>query len=159
MLGKTEGRRRMGWQRWDGSMASWLKGHGFEQTEGDGEGWGSLARCSPWGHIDMSERLNTTKWFISCDKCTRTNVAIGKRLTLGETAWRCMGTVPSSELFCKSKPTIKPLLKTKKSNCCAHFPTELFTCCEDWQRSEKHYLLQSSCGKQTAFKNKEGEIS
>ena len=28
----------------------WLNGHEFEQTLGDGEGQGSLARCSPWGH-------------------------------------------------------------------------------------------------------------
>ena len=37
-----------------------LNGHEFEQTLGDGEGWGSLAYCSPWGHkeSDMTERLN-----------------------------------------------------------------------------------------------------
>ena len=27
-----------------------LNGHEFEQTLGDGEGQGSLACCSPWGH-------------------------------------------------------------------------------------------------------------
>ena len=27
----------------------WLNGHEFEQTPGDGEGWGSQACCSPWG--------------------------------------------------------------------------------------------------------------
>ena len=26
-----------------------LNGHEFEQTQGDGEGQRSLARCSPWG--------------------------------------------------------------------------------------------------------------
>ena len=34
-------------------MVGWhhrLNGHGFEQTPGDSEGQGSLARCSPWGH-------------------------------------------------------------------------------------------------------------
>ena len=33
----------------------------FEQTPGDGEGWGSLACCSPWGRkeSDMTERLNS----------------------------------------------------------------------------------------------------
>jgi len=34
-------------------MAGWhhqLNGHEFEQTLGDGEGQGSLACCSPWGH-------------------------------------------------------------------------------------------------------------
>ena len=44
MLGKTEGRRRRGWQR-----TSWLdgitqlNGHEFEQALGDGEGQESLA--------------------------------------------------------------------------------------------------------------------
>ena len=28
----------------------WLKGHEFEQTQGDSEGQGSLACCSSWGH-------------------------------------------------------------------------------------------------------------
>ena len=49
MLGKTECRRRRGWQR-----MRWLDGiidsneHEFEQTLGDGEGQGSLPCCSPW---------------------------------------------------------------------------------------------------------------
>ena len=28
----------------------WLNGHESEQTPGDGEGQGGLARCSPQGH-------------------------------------------------------------------------------------------------------------
>ena len=38
----------------------WLNGHGFEQTPGEGGGWGSLVCCSPWGHkgSDTTERLN-----------------------------------------------------------------------------------------------------
>ena len=44
-------------------MVGWhdqLNGHGFEQAPGDGEGQGSLACCSPWGHkeSDTTERLN-----------------------------------------------------------------------------------------------------
>ena len=44
-------------------MAGWnhrLNGHEFELTLGDGEGQGSLACCSPWGHrqSDTTERLN-----------------------------------------------------------------------------------------------------
>ena len=47
-------------------MAGWhhqLNGHEFEQTPGDGEGQGSLACCSPWGHkeLDTTERLNNSK--------------------------------------------------------------------------------------------------
>ena len=44
-------------------MVGWhhsLSGHEFGQTPGDGEGQGSLASCSPWGHKepDTTERLN-----------------------------------------------------------------------------------------------------
>ena len=59
MLGKIEGRRRrdemVGWHHW-------LTGHEFEQAPGVGNGQGSLACCSPWGHkeSDMTERLNWT---------------------------------------------------------------------------------------------------
>ena len=40
----------------------WLSGHDFEQALGVGDGQGSLACCSPWGHkeLDMTERLNWT---------------------------------------------------------------------------------------------------
>ena len=59
MLGKVGGRRR-GPQR-----TRWLDGitssmDMFEQFPGDGEGQGSLACCSPWGHkeSDTTEQLN-----------------------------------------------------------------------------------------------------
>ena len=41
-------------------MAHQLNRHEFEQTQGDGEGQGSLACCSPWGckESDMTEQLN-----------------------------------------------------------------------------------------------------
>ena len=37
-----------------------LYGHEFKQDPGDGDGPGSLACCSPWGHkeSDTTERLN-----------------------------------------------------------------------------------------------------
>ena len=41
-------------------MVGWhrqLNGREFEQTLGDGEGQGSLACCSPWGH----KQLDTTE--------------------------------------------------------------------------------------------------
>ena len=59
MLEKTEGRRRRAQQE----MVGWhhrLDGHEFEQAAGAGDGQGSLACYSPWGHkkSDMSEQLN-----------------------------------------------------------------------------------------------------
>ena len=61
------------WKDWrwekrtaENEMVGWhhrLDGLEFEQTPGDGDGQGSLARCSPWGHIelDMTEQLNWTE--------------------------------------------------------------------------------------------------
>ena len=41
----------------------WLDGHEFEQSLGVGDGQGSLACCSPWGHkeLDLTEWLNSTQ--------------------------------------------------------------------------------------------------
>ena len=44
-------------------MVGWchrLYGHEFEQAPGVGDGQGSLACCTPWGHkeSDMTEQLN-----------------------------------------------------------------------------------------------------
>ena len=60
-LGKTEGGRRRGRQRmrWLDSITDSMDTEP-EQAPGDGEGQGSLACCSSWGHkgSDMTERLN-----------------------------------------------------------------------------------------------------
>ena len=60
MLGKIEGRRRRGGQR-----MRWLDGVTdsvdlTEQAPGVGDGQGSLACCSPWGHTesDTTDRLS-----------------------------------------------------------------------------------------------------
>ena len=60
MLGKTEGRRRQGWQNKMVGWHPWLSGHEFEQTPGDGDRQGSLACYSPWGRrqSDRTDRLN-----------------------------------------------------------------------------------------------------
>ena len=47
-------------------MVGWhhrLNGHEFEQTPRDGEGQGSLARCSPWGRQELgtTERPNNSQ--------------------------------------------------------------------------------------------------
>ena len=48
-------------------MVGWyhrFNGREFEQTPGDGDGQGSLACCSPWGHkkSDRTEGLNNNAW-------------------------------------------------------------------------------------------------
>ena len=53
-------------------MVGWhhqLNGHEFEQALEDGEGQGSLAGCSPWGHkeLETTERLNNN------NKCAGTH--------------------------------------------------------------------------------------
>ena len=52
MLGKIEGRRKMGLQRARllDDITDSINRHEFEQTLGDGEGQGNLVSCSPWGH-------------------------------------------------------------------------------------------------------------
>ena len=60
MPGKNEGGRKRGWQRRDSGWHHWLNGYESEQALVDGEGQGSLACCSPWGHkeSDTTELLN-----------------------------------------------------------------------------------------------------
>ena len=43
-----------------------LNGHEFDQAPGDGEGQGSLACCSLWGHkeSDTAEQLNWNEWLV-----------------------------------------------------------------------------------------------
>ena len=66
MLGKIGGRRRRGQQD---EMVGWhhrFNGHEFEQAPRAGDGQGSLACCSPWGHKvehDWVTELNTNLWF------------------------------------------------------------------------------------------------
>ena len=49
-------------------MVGWhhqLDGDEFEQALGDGDGQGSLACCSPWGHkqLDMTEQVDNSNSF------------------------------------------------------------------------------------------------
>ena len=53
MLGKTEGRRRRGYQDEMVGYHHQLSEREFEHTPGDGEGQGSLVCCSPWGHKEL----------------------------------------------------------------------------------------------------------
>ena len=71
LMEKTHWKRPWWWEKlkeegeeddggWDGWMESLDK---FEQTPGDGEGQGSLERCSPWGRkeSDTTERLKNNR--------------------------------------------------------------------------------------------------
>ena len=58
MLGKTEGRIRRGRQDDMVGQHHPLNGHESEQTLGDNEGQGSLARCSPWGYNNKMEMIS-----------------------------------------------------------------------------------------------------
>ena len=61
MLGKIEGRRRRGQQgtRWLDGITNQMD-MSLSKFQGDAEGQGSLACCSPWGckELDTSYRLN-----------------------------------------------------------------------------------------------------
>ena len=55
----------------ENEMVAWhhqLNGHEFEQAPGDGEGQGSLACCSPWGHkeLDTTEQQDWYKMPLQC---------------------------------------------------------------------------------------------
>ena len=45
-------------------MVGWhhrLDGHGLEQALGAGDGWGGLARCSPWGRRESGSSMPQPK--------------------------------------------------------------------------------------------------
>ena len=97
MLGKIEGRRRRGWQR-----MRWLDGITNSMDMGVGDGQGSLACCSRWGHkgSNTTEQLNWTEgnerrvkennWLINTQihiKIRKKNSELLKSLYLQLTTW------------------------------------------------------------------------
>ena len=73
MFRKIECGRRRRQQVTEDEMVGWhhqLDGHEFEQAPVDGEGQGSLACRSPWGHkeSDTTERLTLSLFFSSMNK-------------------------------------------------------------------------------------------
>ena len=65
MLGKNEGGRSRAQQDEMVGWHHWLNRHEFEQAPGVGDGQGSLACCSSWGHkdLDPTEQLNNNNNF------------------------------------------------------------------------------------------------
>ena len=62
-------------------MVGWhhrLNGHEFEQASGVGDGQGSLACCSPWGHkeFDTTERMNWTELNTSWQRRNQGPIAV-----------------------------------------------------------------------------------
>ena len=72
LIGKDPDARK-GWRQeekgmTEDEMVGWHhqdNGNEFEQTQGDGEGQGSLVCCSPWGRkeLDMAKQLNRTEGY------------------------------------------------------------------------------------------------
>ena len=90
VAGKDWRQEEKGWQRMMVGWHHWLDGHEFKQAPGVGDGQGSLAYCSQWGHkeSDVTEQLNSTEG-IWC---------------LGTHTW-CIGylfclPLPCAKLFC-----------------------------------------------------------
>ena len=45
-------------------MVDSINGDEFEQTQGDSEGQGSLACCSPWGRKELDTTEGRNKWYL-----------------------------------------------------------------------------------------------
>ena len=67
-------------------MVGWhhrLDGHEFEQTQGESEGQGSLACCSPWvqNESDTTQQLNNKQWVIPTEnglyQCINVDAILG----------------------------------------------------------------------------------
>ena len=58
-LGKIEDKRKKERRRM--RLHHWLNGHEFEQALGFGDGQGSLACCSPWGHKSWTRQHDWTE--------------------------------------------------------------------------------------------------
>ena len=75
---------------WDGWQHHWLNGREFEQVSGVGEGQGSLACCSPWGHkkLDATEQLNWTESKCPTGDCiNKSHVCVLSHLVMSDSLW------------------------------------------------------------------------
>ena len=84
----------------------WLNGHEFEQAPGIGDGQGSLACCSPWGHkeSDTTERLNWTE--LKHKFCMHWETKIFVWLTFLWYSFHCSGVEPNPQ-YLQGKPVVK----------------------------------------------------
>ena len=75
---EKDGRQEEKWMTEDEMVGwhHWLNGHEFKQAPGGGEGQGSLAGCSPWGHkeSDMTKWLNNISFVKSFQEYGDTNM-------------------------------------------------------------------------------------
>ena len=100
ILGKIEGGRRRGVeQRMRFGWHHQLDGHEFEQALGDGEGQGSLVRCSPWGHRVRHDWATELNWF--------------KGLEQKEYVLICFGISSFPQTLIRTSPAHPPQCKTK----------------------------------------------
>ena len=86
-------------------MVVWHHRHEFEQALGDGEGQGSLACCSPWGHkeLDTTELLKNN------------NGPVASPLHASETSVVIQDiTFPPSFFFSSSLKSVKMCKSTEK---------------------------------------------
>ena len=93
----------------------WLSGHEFEQTQGDGDGQGSLACCSPWGRKESktTEQLNYNS--SAKERITLSSKACGTLLSWGPISLASgQGTValPSASLPGAGNQLLKPVRET-----------------------------------------------
>ena len=108
MPGKIEGRRRKGMT--EDEMVGWhhwLNGHEFEQTLGDGEGQGSLACYSPWGHKEsnVTEQLNNGQKFLRSQE-SRDSITGWFRLRVScAVVVGCQSRLPSLEGLTEAGPS------------------------------------------------------
>ena len=94
MVGKIEGRRRMGWQR-----MRWLNGMTysmniiFEKAPGVGDGQGGLACCGSWGR----KELDTTGWLNWIELTLRTFVSKVMSLSFNMLSMLVIAFLPRSK--------------------------------------------------------------
>ena len=97
MLGKIEGRRRRGWQRMRGWVASPTQCTWVWESPGVGDGQGGLACWSPWGRKEshLMEWLNWTESSVASED----NRKHAQLLSHFQLFWRYGLSLPGSSVY------------------------------------------------------------